>query len=112
MKQLPPLQRALTVVMNKLAWFIGHPYVFAGFLTITVIYGFLLVVLEYELWFDIIDIFIFTVSFFILFILQNSQNAEMRAIQDKLDEIIDKLPGADVDKEKEEELLKRGGKIE
>ena len=111
MKQLPPIQRLLTTVMNKLAWFIGHPYVFACFVSLAIAYGGFMSFMDYDLWFDIIDIFIFMFSFFILFILQNSQNAEMIAMQDKLDEIIDKLPGADVKKEKEEEHLKKGGEL-
>lgn len=54
------------------------------------------------------DIFVFMITFFLLFILQASQNADTQAIQDKLDEIIDSLPGADKKKEAEEKRLKNG----
>lgn len=56
------------------------------------------------------DVFVFLASFFLLFIIQSSQNADNKAIQDKLDEIIEALPQASNKKEREEELFKKGDK--
>ena len=53
---------------------------------------------------------IFISTFFLLFVVQSSQNADTEAIQDKLDEIIDSLPTADRTKEGEEKKIKRGEK--
>ena len=45
-----------------------------------------------------------------MFVVQSSQNADTRAIQDKLDEIIKSLPNADDSKKNEETRLKKGDK--
>lgn len=108
MKKLSKDQRILTVMMNKLARYIGEPYVFIGSIALAVAWFGFSFVMDYDTWYDVIDFFVFMVTFFLLFVNQNSQNADMRAVQDKLDEIIDKLPGADTSKEREEDQLKKG----
>src|SRR5690606_16441006 len=104
------IEKNLTKWMNQLADFIGKPQMFATVVLLTIgwlIAGFFL---EYETWFDVIDIIIFISTFFLLFVVQSSQNADTEAIQDKLDEIIDSLPKANTRKEGEEKRLKRGEK--
>ena len=56
------------------------------------------------------DVFIFITTFFLILVVQSSQNADTRAIQDKLDEIIKSLPKADDSKKNEETRLKKGDK--
>ena len=96
--------------MNQLADFVGKPLVFAVVFIITAGWFISGLFLEYNIWFDVMDLTIFVSTFFLLFVIQSSQNADTRAIQDKLDEIIKALPGADTSKEKEENRLKKGEK--
>lgn len=96
--------------MNDLADFVGKPQVFAAVFVIILIWFILGIFIEYDIWFDVMDLVIFVSTFFLLFVVQSSQNADTKAIQDKLDEIIDSLPGADTNKEKEELRIKRGEK--
>lgn len=95
--------------MNLLADFLGKPKVFAVVVLIVICWFVARLFIEYETWFDILDFIIFVSTFFLLFVVQSSQNADTKAIQDKLDEIINALPDADNSKEKEEERLKQGG---
>ncbi len=104
------LEKSLTKLMNQLADTIGKPTVFAA--VILGVTGWFVagLFIEYETWYDVMDLVIFVSTFFLLFVVQSSQNADTRAIQDKLDEIIDSLPGADTGKEKEEKRIKEGEK--
>lgn len=102
------IDKFLTTVMNKLADYVGKSYVFATFFALAIIWFIASAFMDYDSWFDIMDIFVFLITFFLLFILQASQNADTQAIQDKLDEIIDTLPKASKNKEGEEKRLKRG----
>lgn len=110
MKHLKKLDRTLAKFMSNLAVFVGKPYIFALILLLAVAWFVVGIFMEYDTWFDIMDVFVFIISFFLLFIIQSSQNVDTIAIQDKLDEIIDKLPHADTKKEAEEKRLKRGEK--
>ena len=110
MKIFTSIEKFLTRFMNALADYTGRPFVFATILVIALLWFILGFFIEYDTWFDIMDLTIFISTFFLLFIVQSSQNADTRAIQDKLDEIIDALPNADSTKEKQEKRIKRGEK--
>ena len=101
-------KKRLTRFMNNLSDFIGHPWTFAVITFLIALWFVLGFFLEYDVWLDIIDIFIFTSTFLVLFVIQNSQNADTKAMQDKLDEIIASLPRADSKKEAEEQRFKNG----
>lgn len=111
MKITTKLNQRLTEMMTNLDDFIGRPVVFVGAILVLVGWFILRSFIEYDTWFDIMDVSIFIITFLLLFIVQVSQNADTRAIQDKLDEIIDNLPGARTSKEREEEKLKKGHKL-
>lgn len=104
------IEKTLTSSMNSLADFIGHPKVFVSIVALLVLWFIARILFEYETWFDIMDVAIFIASFLMLFIVQSSQNADTKAMQDKLDEIIDSLPRADSSKKAEEEQIKQGEK--
>ncbi len=110
MKTPKKVEKLLTTGMNKLADFIGKPQVFATIFLVVIGWFIAGLFLEYDTWFDIMDLAIFVSTFFLLFIIQSSQNADTKAIQDKLDELIDSLPKADSSKEHEEAQIKRGEK--
>lgn len=101
-------EKILTKYVNRLADFLGDPRVFAAAVAIVIAWFAAKLFIEYDTWFDILDLVIFISSFFLLFVVQSSQNADTEAIQDKLDEIINSLPNANTKKEKEEKRLKRG----
>lgn len=108
MKRLEIAKEKLTVAMNKIADFVGRPVVFLMSIIITISWFIASRFLAYDVWFDIMDVTVFITTFFLLFVVQASQNADTEAIQDKLDEIIDALPNARTSKEGEEKRLKRG----
>lgn len=108
MKAQKKIEKTLAKSINKLADVIGHPHVIAGVFIAVVCWFAAGLFLEYDFWFDVIDLVIFISSFFLLFILQSSQNADTKAIHDKLDEIIDSLPSANKQKKREEKRLKEG----
>ena len=101
-------EKLLTKFMNRLADFLGNPRVFAVVVASVIAWFIARLFFEYETWFDIMDLAIFISTFFLLFVVQSSQNADTEAIQDKLDEIIKSLPKTNKKKEKEEKGLKRG----
>lgn len=103
-------EKSLTKLMNRLANFVGKPQVFAAVLLIVAGWFIAGLFLEYDVWFDVMDLIIFVSTFFLLFVVQSSQNADTKAMQDKLDEIIDSLPKTNKNKEHEEKRLKRGEK--
>ena len=110
MKRFRKIEKALMQYMTTTADFLGKPLVFTVVLLLTLGWFMTKLTLDYDTWFDIMDVFVFLASFFLLFIIQSSQNADNKAIQDKLDEIIEALPQASNKKEHEEELFKKGDK--
>jgi low affinity Fe/Cu permease len=110
MKALKKIDKVLTKIMNDLATVVGRPYVFAATILLALAWFIAGIFMEYDTWFDIMDVSVFLITFFLLFVVQSSQNADTTAIQDKLDEIIDVLPKADTTKEAEEKRMKRGDK--
>lgn len=110
MKITTKINQRLTEMMTNLADFVGRPIVFVSALLLLVVWFVLRSVIEYDTWFDIMDVSIFIITFLLLFIVQASQNADTRAMQDKLDDIIDALPKADKSREGEEQSLKKGRK--
>lgn len=104
-------RKRLTILLNKLTIFSGNPFLFA-FLILLVITWFIVgIFFNYDsTWYDIMDVFVFLTTFFLVFVVQATQNADTRALQDKLDEIIDSLPKADDHVKSEEKRIKRGEK--
>lgn len=109
-KLLKTIDKVLTKFMNNLATWAGHPYIFASLFLVALGWFIAGAFIEYDVWFDIMDVFIFMTTFFLLFVVQSSQNADTKAIQDKLDELIDSMPKASNKKEGEEKQIKRGDK--
>lgn len=95
MKTYKKIEKSLVQLMNQLAAIAGKPQVFLAALLLTASWFIVGLFLEYDTWFDIMDVFIFMTTFFLMFVVQSSQNADTQAIQDKLDEIIESLPKAD-----------------
>lgn len=110
MKTTKKIEKILIKSMNTIADFVGRPQVLASVIIVTILWFIMGLFLEYDTWFDIMDVFIFITTFFLLFIVQSSQNADTKAMQDKLDEILDSLPNASKKKEHEEERIKKGDK--
>lgn len=102
------IEKYLTKSMNSLADFTGKPQVFLGVILLSIGWFIAGLFIDYQTWFDIMDLVIFVSTFFLLFVVQSSQNADTEAIQDKLDEIIDTLPNASNRKKAEEKRIKRG----
>jgi low affinity Fe/Cu permease len=95
--------------MNSLADFAGHPIVFAGLIAVVASWFIAGIPLQYsDTWFSIMDVFVFLTTFFLVFVVQASQNADTRAMQAKLDEIIDSLAEADSHKKSIEKEVKKG----
>lgn len=107
MKFYDTVKDVLTEWMNQLADFIGKPQVFVVVVVLVACWGVTRIFIDYDTWFDVIDFFIFVSTFFLLFVVQASQNADTRAIQDKLDALIKAVPGADGSKEREEKIFKK-----
>lgn len=108
MQTLKKVDKALITFMNKLASFVGKPYIFVTLLLAAVAWFIVGIFIEYDTWYDIMDVFIFISTFFLIFVVQSSQNADTEAIQDKLDDIIEALPKASKKDEGEEKRIKRG----
>lgn len=110
MKLINRVKSQLTVLMNKIADFVGKPSVFIIAILLVIIWFICSRFMEYDTWFDIMDVTIFITTFLLLFVVQASQNADTEAIQDKLDEIIDALPQTKNSKKGEEKEFKKGKK--
>lgn len=108
MKMTTRAKEILTQMMNKVADFAGRPVVFVTAVLLIIAWFVVSRFMEYDTWFDIMDVVIFVTTFLMLFIVQASQNADTEAIQDKLDEIIEAIPGARTSKEGEEKEFKKG----
>ena len=104
------IDKFLTKFMNILADAVGRPRAFVASVLLIVAWFVARSFLEYDVWFDIMDVSIFITTFFLLFVVQASQNADTKAIQDKLDKIIEAIPGAPNSAEGEEKAMKRGVK--
>ena len=101
--------KKLTEIINRITEVSGKPVVFAAMIVLVAAWFIAGAFFRYdESWFTILDAFVFLVTFFLVFVVQSSQNADTKAMQDKLDEIIENLPGADTSKEREEKKFKRG----
>ncbi len=112
MASLPKrFKKNLTTFMNKVTEVIGSPIVFFALTLLILIWFIVGIFFRYdETWFNILDVFVFMTTFFIVFVVQASQNADTEAIQEKLDEIINSLPRASDKMQQEEKRLKRGEK--
>lgn len=104
------MNTTITRAMSRFADSLGSPLVFLAAVILIVGWFVAMRWMEYDVWFDIMDVTIFLTTFLFLFMLQSAQNADTQAIQDKLDDLIKALPNTDKDKVAEEEKLKRGEK--
>lgn len=105
------IQELLAKAVNGITDVAGKPVVFALAMAVVATWFVAGIFFKYDdLWFDILDIFVFLTTFFLVFVVQSTQNADTKAMQDKLDEIIDSLPKAKKDKEGEEKVIKKGKK--
>lgn len=108
MKQL---RETLSIVVNAITDIAGKPAVFALAVAVVIVWFVAGIFFQYdELWFNILDVFVFLTTFFLVFVVQSTQNTDTKAMQDKLDEIIDSLPKATNKKKGEEKAAKRGEK--
>ena len=96
--------------MSWLAEIVSKPYVFLLLIILISIWFVMSIFLEYDTWYDIMDVFIFLTTFYLLFIIQSSQNADTKAIQEKLDALIEAMPKANDKLEGDEKRMKRGDK--
>lgn len=105
------LSETLSGLVNDITEIAGKPVVFAIAVAIVATWFVAGIFFQYdEVWFNILDVFVFLTTFFLVFVVQSTQNADTKAIQDKLDEIIDSLPKAANKKKGEEKAAKRGKK--
>lgn len=82
--------------LNKLYHFISHPYTFV--LIVFIILGWYIAGYIYhfsEEWYKLFHIFEITVALLMVFLIEQTTHADNRAMQEKLDEIIKKMPAAD-----------------
>lgn len=106
---LKKLHKSIAVFTDKLTEVVGTPLVFFAVFLLISLWFVLGIFFRYnQSWFTILDVFIFLTTFFLVFTVQFSQNADTKAIQDKLDDIIDSLPKANKKLEAEEKKLKKG----
>lgn len=103
--------RRLTRWLNNLAQVAGHPFLFASLVALALAWFVAGVFFQFDdIWYNILDVFVFMTTFFLVFVVQASQNTDTQAMQDKLDEIIRALSDADNRKVAEEKPIKRGEK--
>ena len=103
------IKESLAKIVDSIAETAGRPVIFAFAFLVVASWFIAGTFLKYnETWFTILDIFVFLTTFFLVFVVQSTQNADTKAMQDKLDEIIDSLPKASNKKKGEEKALKRG----
>lgn len=105
------INEILSKLVNAITEIAGKPVIFALAVAMIATWFIVGILFKYdELWFDILDVFVFLTTFFLVFVVQSTQNADTKAIQDKLDEIIDSLPRASNKKKAEEKVFKSGKK--
>ena len=105
------IHERLTQFINKLADISGHPWLFVAAIVLIIAWFVVGIFFRYDsTWYDIMDVFVFLCTFFLVFIVQSSQNADMQAIQDKLDELIDSAKSASESVQSEEKKIKSGKK--
>ena len=105
------IHKKLTILLNKTAEVSGHPYLFAALLLLVAAWFIVGIFFRYDsTWYDIMDVFVFLTTFFLVFVVQASQNADTKALQDKLDEVIDSLSKADDRYKGEEKRIKKDAK--
>ncbi|NCU31105.1 hypothetical protein EOM57_04850 [Candidatus Saccharibacteria bacterium] len=105
------INEILSKLVNAITEIAGKPVIFALAAAMIATWFIVGILFKYdELWFNILDVFVFLTTFFLVFVVQSTQNADTKAIQDKLDEIIDSLPRASNKKKAEEKVFKSGKK--
>lgn len=105
------VNKVLTETVNTITEITGRPVVFVAAVCLVILWFIAGIFFGYDdLWFNILDVFVFLTTFFLVFVVQSSQNADTKAMQDKLDEIIKSLPNAANAKTGEEKDIKRGKK--
>lgn len=93
--------------LNRMYASISHPYSFVLMVFLLIswfITGFFMHFDEH--WHKIIHLFEITVTLLMVFIIESTQHSDMRAIQEKLDELITKLPQTDSKKAEIEKKYK------
>lgn len=90
-----PVRKALT----KLYHTVSHPYSFI-FILLVIIGWFIGGYFSHysEEWYKHFHLFEIVIALIMVFLIENSTHADNRAMQEKLDEIIKKMPAADNDK--------------
>ena len=102
---------------NKAAKFAGHPFTFVGAVAFVIIWALTGPIFKFhDTWQLVISTSITIVSFWMVFLIQNSQNRNSIALHLKLDQLILALSGADnqyidIQNLKEEELEELRGSI-
>lgn len=87
------MEKLLFRKINVLYSFISHPYGFVTILFILIAWFAVGFIMDYdEKWYKIIHLFEIVVTLLMLFVIEFTQQAELRAIQEKLDELLKKLP--------------------
>lgn len=102
------VDKILRASMNRVADLAGRPIAFMTAVVLLIGWFGVSRFMDYQTWFDIMDVAIFVTTFLMLFVVQASQNADTEAIQDKLDELIEALPSASENRKGEERKLKYG----
>lgn len=101
--------KRLTRVVNAISEIASRPIIFAVMVVAVVIWFGVGIFLKFdELWFTVLDVFVYLTTFFLVFVVLSSQDADTKAMHDKLDEILKSLPNASSKKIGEEKALKRG----
>lgn len=101
------MHKLLLCTLNRLYLGFSHPYSVL-FIVLTILFWFVVGgFMHYdETWYKVGHVFEIVVALLMLFLIENTQQADMRALQEKLDEIIKKLPETDNKKVKLEEKYK------
>ncbi len=93
--------------LNKLYLSISHPYSFVLMVILLVSWFITGYFMHYdEHWFKIIHLFEITVTLLVIFIIETTQHADMKAMHEKLDELLTKLPHTDSKKARIEKRYK------
>jgi len=101
------MDKKLTRSLHRVYHLISQPY------AVVVISFFILICIAVgimrgfdEMWFRVLEAISIFITLFMVFIIEHTQYAEVKAIQEKLDELIKKLPQADNSKVKIEKKYK------
>lgn len=95
----------LSAFATKVANFCTRPAVFAALTLLGIVWIISGFVMQWsDLWHKIMDIPATLLSFLLYFVILSAQNTDNIAVQAKLDELIDAIPGARAEMEHLEEL--------